>query len=169
MSYKSYRLTAAICVAGILSACGSHLESEVSFQRTDGQKAMTTDLMTQVSPHSFDDTLAKVRAAIEKRPLKLFAEIDHAKGAQSADLELTPSTLFVFGNPKGGTPLMARNPQMGIELPLKIHVYQTAEGVTVSYPNIKALAQSYGLDSTEPPVPNIANMLDDLVGEVTAE
>jgi len=81
-------------------------------------------------------------------------------------LELAPSKLFIFGNPKGGTPLMVRNPKMGIVLPLKMHAYQDGEAVKVSYTNIVAEAKAHGLDSAKLPIPNIVKMLDGLAAEV---
>ena len=124
-------------------------------------------IRTVTSPHSFSDTVARLAAAIEKRPLNLFAKIDHAAGAAKAELKLAPSTLFIFGNPKGGTPLMTRNPQMGIVLPLKMHVYQDGDDVMISYTDIAAAAQSHGLDSAKLPIPNIVKMLSGLAAEVT--
>ena len=125
-------------------------------------------IKTVISPHSFDETVTRIEAAIEKRPLNLFTTIDHAAGAAKAGLKLAPSTLFIFGNPKGGTPLMSRNPQMGIVLPLKMHVYQDGDMVKVSYTDIAAAARSHGLDATKLPIPNVVKMLDGLAAEVTA-
>ena len=124
-------------------------------------------IITAVSPHSFDETVSRIEAAIEKRPLNLFAKVDHAAGAAKADLTLAPSTLFIFGNPKGGTPLMTRSPQMGIVLPLKLHVYQDGDTVKVSYTDIAAEAKAHGLDSEQLPIPNIVKMLEGLAAEVT--
>ena len=126
---------------------------------------MDTHLVERVSKHSFSETVARLRAGIEKRPVRLFAEIDHAQGAASADLELAPSTLFLFGNPKGGTPLMAQEPRMGIALPLKMHVFEADGKVIVSYADMAALARRYGLDPNAQPVPNIAGLLDGLAAE----
>jgi len=127
---------------------------------------MKSQILTKTSPYTFNETVDRLRANIEKRPLKLFAEIDHSKGAASIDLELAPSTVFIFGNPKGGTPLMTRNPQIGIVLPLKMHVYQTNGVVMVSYPDMLTVTQSYGLDNTVQPVPNIGTMLEGLANDV---
>ena len=126
-------------------------------------------IITVTSPHGFEDTVARVAASIEKRPLNLFAKIDHAAGAAKAELELAPSTLFIFGNPKGGTPLMARNPQMGIVLPLKMHVYQDGDAVKISFTDIVAEAKTHGLDSSQLPIPNIVKMLGGLAAEVIGE
>lgn len=126
---------------------------------------MTPQLIQIKSQLSFKDTVSKLREGISNRPLKLFAEIDHAAGAASADLALPPSTLFIFGNPKGGTPLMTGNPQMGIVLPLKMHVYQDGESVFINYPDIASIAGSYGLEAKNQPVPNITAMLKGLAEE----
>ncbi len=129
---------------------------------------MKRKIVSQTSSHSFKDTRARLRAGIEKRPLTLFAEIDHAAGASKAGLELEPSTLFIFGNPKGGTPLMARNAQMGLELPLKILVSSSGGVVTLTYMDMSSLSESYGLDANMLPVPKIVGLLDGLVKEVSA-
>jgi len=151
-----------------LSICGCTLmESETSPTNTGMKEdsSMTFQLIELISNNSFEETVERLRAGIEKRPLKLFAEIDHAKGAASADLALEPSTLFIFGNPKGGTPLMAQEPRMGIVLPLKMHVYQAGDKVMISYSDMATVAESYGLNAQEQPIPNIAAMLNDLAAE----
>lgn len=125
-------------------------------------------LVTHTSPYSFEQTVLHLRREIEKRPLNLFAEINHADGAAKAALKLAPSTLFIFGNPIGGTPLMNRNPQMGIALPLKIHVYKDGDNVKVTYEDIVQIAERYGLDPKLQPVPKIAKMQTMLVSEAVA-
>ena len=153
--------------AFILGACTQTPQNSAPSEPITKQTHMTPQLIQITSNLSFEDTLTKLRSGISQRPLKLFAEIDHAAGAATADLSLPPSTLFIFGNPKGGTPLMQRNPQMGIVLPLKMHVYQDGETVFITYPDIEAVAAHYGLDPSTPPVPNIAAMLKALAEEVS--
>ena len=131
------------------------------------KKSAAPAIITVTSPHNFETTISRAAAAIEKRPLNLFAQIDHAAGAAKADLNLSPSMLFIFGNPKGGTPLMTRNAQMGIVLPLKLHVYQDGAEVKLSYTDIALEAERHGLDTTQQPVPNIVKMLSGLAAEVT--
>jgi uncharacterized protein (DUF302 family) len=127
--------------------------------------AAAPQLIETVSSNNFADTVAKLRAGIEKRPLKLFAEIDHAAGAASIDMDLAPSTLFIFGNPKGGTPLMTKEPKMGIALPLKMHVYEADGKVMISYADMRLVAAQYGIDNSAQPIPNIADMLGGLAQE----
>ncbi len=156
------------CLAfAILSACAPTSPQD-SAQTSQESAVMKRQTITQTSPHSFDDTVSRLRAAIEKRPLKLFAEINHAAGAKNAELELAPSVLFLFGNPKGGTPLMQRNAQMGLELPLRMLVTQSGDKVSLTYMDMSVLAQSYGLDAAQLPVPKIVGLLDGLAGEVIA-
>ena len=61
---------------------------------------------------------------------------------------------------------MVRNPKMGIVLPLKMHVYADGGKVKISYPDMSAVAKSYGLDNTQQPIPNIVKMLDGLAHDV---
>ncbi|MEP1230214.1 MAG: DUF302 domain-containing protein [Litorimonas sp.] len=155
-----------------LAACQNSpvsTEDNVNHSNSKVKQVMPHKNLQKISPHSFDVTETKIREAIAARPLNLFGEVPHSKGAKKAGLELSPSTLFIFGNPKGGTPLMARNPEMGIELPLKIDVFEKDSQVIVNYSNIAAIVESYGGDANAQPVPNIANMLDGLVGSVIAQ
>ena len=160
--------TAILTSAALLTAACSAPQTSSTESKTIMTDTASPAIITAISPHSFDETVSRVAAAIDKRPLNLFAQIDHAAGAAKADLSLAPSTLFIFGNPKGGTPLMPRNPQMGIVLPLKLYVYQDGDAVKVSYTDITAEAKSYGLDSEQLPIPNIVKMLSGLAAEVTA-
>ena len=159
--------------AVILAACADSGQSTASNSQAAksgniGEQTMRPMILQKTSPHSFSVTEAKIRAAIKARPLNLFGEVPHSKGAAKAGLELPPSTLFIFGNPKGGTPLMARNPEMGIALPLKIHVFEKDGQVIISYMDIAAIVASHGGDPQALPTPKIAEMLEGLVGSVVA-
>jgi len=159
------------CVPLALMACQTpSVTVKTDFDNdTKGAVTLPSTILQKTSPYSFAVTEGKIRDAINARPLNLFGEVPHSKGAQKAGLELAPSTLFIFGNPKGGTPLMARNPEMGIELPLKIHVFEKDGQVTISYTNIAAVVESYGGDASALPTPKIAEILEGLVGSVIAE
>ncbi|MEL6791266.1 MAG: DUF302 domain-containing protein [Pseudomonadota bacterium] len=98
---------------------------------TSGAKPIApgaTPFITLESRQSFDATVAAARAAIDRRGFKTFAVIDHAKGAASIDAKLNPTTLIIFGNPKGGTPLMQESQTAGLDLPLKMLVIGGADG-----------------------------------------
>ncbi|MEM7703225.1 MAG: DUF302 domain-containing protein [Pseudomonadota bacterium] len=151
-------------------AAGTAPQDDPTSAEASGAGAPTNEssaLIERVSAHSFEDTVSKLRDGIAERPLTLFAEIDHAQGAAKAELELAPSTLFIFGNPKGGTPLMTREPRMGITLPLKVHVFEADGQVIVAHQDMTALARQYGLDPEEQPIPNIVGLLDGLTQAAT--
>jgi len=86
------------------------------------------------SVHDFETTLARLLEALEAKGITIFARIDHAAGAESVGLRLRPTTLVVFGNPAAGTPLMQATQTAGIDLPLKVLVWQDANGsVSLTY------------------------------------
>jgi uncharacterized protein (DUF302 family) len=85
-------------------------------------------LVTLRSAHDVATTLARLTAALAAKGITVFARIDHAAGAQTAGFTLRPTTLVIFGNPAAGTPLMQAAQTAGIDLPLKILVWQDADG-----------------------------------------
>ena len=103
-------------------------------------------LITVKSTHAFAETLSRLEANLTNNGQTIFARFDHAANAKGAGLELRPTTVIVFGNPKGGTPLMQAQQLMGIELPMKFLVAEDASGVvTVSYNDPKWLAERQNL------------------------
>jgi uncharacterized protein (DUF302 family) len=106
----------------------------------------TEGLVTIASKFGPEETLDRLKGEIAARGLTLFAAIDHAKGAQEAGLSLRPTAVLIFGNAKGGTPLMLANQTIGLDLPLKALVWQDrADQTWVSYNDPVWLARRYGL------------------------
>jgi len=91
--------------------------------------AFAADIVHKVSPHSVSTTMDRLQAAVEGAGATVFARVDHAGGAASVDLELRPTELLIFGNPKLGTPAMQDNQTAGLDLPLRVLAYADAEGV----------------------------------------
>ncbi|MGA2895879.1 MAG: DUF302 domain-containing protein [Xanthobacteraceae bacterium] len=103
-------------------------------------------LVTLRSNYGPKDTITKLEAEVKARGLSVFAHIDHAAGAASVGLPLRPTDLLIFGNAKGGTPLMQSAQTAGIDLPLKILVWQDAQGDTwLSYNDPVWIAKRHGL------------------------
>jgi uncharacterized protein (DUF302 family) len=100
------------------------------------------------SGFDFEATLARLKQALTARGMTVFADIDQAAAAVSASTTLRPTRLLLFGNPKGGTPVMEANPHAALELPLKLVVWQAPEGpVQVDYLEPTAmLVEHYGID-----------------------
>ena len=98
------------------------------------------------SAYSFTDTLQKLKVALEGSGFTIFAFIDQREAAHSVGLDLPPTTLVIYGNPRGGTPLMLAAPDFGIELPLKVLVREDPGGrVLVVYTPARALEGRHGL------------------------
>jgi uncharacterized protein (DUF302 family) len=93
-----------------------------------------------------DQVEARLREALEAHGLQLFARIDHAAGARKADVELEANVLLIFGNPSVGTPLMQADPRVGVELPLRMLIWQDPDGTHVGYLDPRELADRYALD-----------------------
>jgi len=86
------------------------------------------------SNHSVDETVEKLKAILQAKGVTLFALIDHSGEAAKVGMKMPPTKLLIFGNPKGGTPLMLAAPSSAIDLPLKILVWEDANGkVWVTY------------------------------------
>ncbi|WPL17528.1 hypothetical protein Thiowin_02553 [Thiorhodovibrio winogradskyi] len=85
-------------------------------------------LAQRTSPYSIPDTLDRLEALLQEKGVTVFARIDHSAGAQEAGLELPPMQLLIFGHPKAGTPLMRAAPSSGLDLPLKVLVWEDADG-----------------------------------------
>jgi uncharacterized protein (DUF302 family) len=91
-------------------------------------------LVQVTSAHSFEDTFVLLESAVASRGLTVFARIDFSGDARRAGLDMRPTRLLVFGNPKAGTPLMVAAPTLAIDFPLKVLVSEDESGkVWLSY------------------------------------
>jgi uncharacterized protein (DUF302 family) len=108
---------------------------------------MAVDGLTTVrSSFGPKETMDRLAAEVKAKGMTVFARIDHAAGAADVGLPLRPTEVLLFGNPKGGTPLMQAVQTIGIDLPLKALVWQDGSDTTwVSYNDARWLAQRHGL------------------------
>jgi uncharacterized protein (DUF302 family) len=107
---------------------------------------LSSHLVEHSSSHSFDVTLRRLLDAMQALGLTLFAQIDHAANAAAVGLAMPPTTVLLYGSPKGGTPLMVAVPAAALDLPLRLLVRQDEAGSTqVSYRPIVAMLQSIGV------------------------
>jgi uncharacterized protein (DUF302 family) len=121
----------------------------------------TPGLTTIRSSFGPRDTMNRLDTAVKAKGMTVFARIDHAAGATAVGLSLRPTEILIFGNAKGGTPLMQSVQTIGIDLPLKALVWQDAAGDTwLSYNEPDWLAKRHGLSSeTETAVGTLAGAL----------
>jgi uncharacterized protein (DUF302 family) len=101
--------------------------------------------MVKRSRSSYSDTIARLSNEIVEAGNTIFATIDQSAAAAGAGLSLQPTSLIIFGNPKGGTPLMEAFPLIGLELPLKVLVWEEGGAVNVAYARMSEVAQRYGI------------------------
>ena len=93
-----------------------------------------------------DETLQRLQSLLSARGVQLFALIDHSGEAEKVGLKMRPTKLLIFGNPKGGTPLMVAAPALAIDLPLKVLIAEDENGKTqVSYNSPEYLQQRHGV------------------------
>src|SRR5271165_3648717 len=98
------------------------------------------------SNHSVDETVERAKSVLESKGITLFALVDHSGEAAKVGIKMPPTKLLIFGNPKGGTPLMLAAPSIAIDLPLKLLVWEDAQGkVWVSYNSPEYLQGRHGL------------------------
>ena len=117
-------------------------------------------LTTIASSHDPKETIDRLETEIRAKGMTVFARIDHAAGAAEVGLTLAPTELIVFGNARGGTPLMQSVQTVGIDLPLKALVSQDAAGKTwLSYNEPSWIARRHGVANAEQVVSKMAAAL----------
>ncbi len=95
---------------------------------------------------SVEETVAKLQQLLAAKGVAVFAVIDHSGEAQKVGLSMRPTKLLIFGSPKAGTPLMQAAPSVAIDLPLKILVWEDAQGATwLSYNTPEFLRDRHGI------------------------
>lgn len=122
--------------------------------------------MTKTSRYSYAETIARLSAAVAAAGNTIFATIDQSAAAASAGLTLRPTTLIVFGNPKGGTPFMDASPMVGLELPLKLLVWEEPNAVNVAYSSMSEIAARYGVTGMDARIAAIDDALEALTSSV---
>jgi uncharacterized protein (DUF302 family) len=122
-----------------------------------------TSIQSSFAPKA---TMDRLDAEIRAKGLNVFARIDHAAGAAEVGLTLAPTELIIFGNARGGTPLMQSVQTIGIDLPLKALVWQDASGKTwLSYNEPRWIAQRHGVAGAESTIDKMTDLLSTIARE----
>lgn len=125
-------------------------------------------LVTVKSPHSVAATMDRFEALAKQHGLTVFARIDHAAGAAKIGKSLRPTEVIIFGNPQGGTPFMECAQTVGIELPLKVLVWEDAsDQVWLGYNDPEYLALRHDVTKCSA-VENLRKALAGLVESAVA-
>jgi uncharacterized protein (DUF302 family) len=127
-------------------------------------------LVTVASAHTARETMERLLAALKAHNMTVFARIDHTAGAAAASLPLRATEVVLFGNPKGGTALMQDRQTAGIDLPLKVLVWEDEAGKTrLSYNDPQWIAQRHGLGAhSAGPVAAMTKALQEIVAAATS-
>lgn len=129
--------------AVMLRACLLILFSYAATATAIAQEGHTVKLR---SPYSFANTLARLHSTLAAKGMTVFATIDHAYAARAVGLDMPPTAVLIYGNPKAGTPLMQAAPDFALELPLRVLVREDTAGRTwLVYDTAAVLEGRHGL------------------------
>jgi len=127
------------------------------------------DLVTLPSAHGAKETIERLKSLLSQKKIQVFADIDHAAGAQKVGLSLRPTRLLIFGNPQAGTPLMQSRQTIGLDLPLRVLVWEDEAGkVWLTYHQPAYLAQRHHVLDRDEAVKNLSAGLAALAQAATS-
>lgn len=123
----------------------------------------SSDVVTLASPARFGETLDRLHTAIAARGLRLFLDLDQQAAAREDGVAMPPAHLVLFGRPRAGTPALLESPESGVDLPLKVYVWESGDGeVFVSYLEPASLARRHHLtDDVARPLGAITELVAD--------
>lgn len=122
-------------------------------------------LITRQSAFNYATTVDRLVRAIIRRSLTIFCRVDHAAGARQAGLSLPAEEVFIFGNPRAGTPLMQVSPAVGYELPLRIVVWQQDASVKLGHADPRDLGGRFSLEDMKVTLDQMATLLNAVSNE----
>lgn len=123
--------------------------------------AETSDGIIRIkSNHDVNTTIERLITALETKGMTIFKRIDHSAGAKSAELNLRPTELLIFGNPKVGTPLMKCSQTAALDLPQKALAYKDESGqVWLLYNDPAYMASRHHINDCEKAIKKVSNAL----------
>jgi uncharacterized protein (DUF302 family) len=122
-------------------------------------------MLTTASSFGHGETVARLLDAISHEGLTVFAQFDHAAGAHAVGMDLSNEVVVVFGNPRSGTLLMQADPRVGIELPLRVLVWDQDGQTVVGYNDPRSLAGPYDLTAQAAVLGAMSSLLDRLASD----
>lgn len=129
----------------------------------------STGLIIKPSPYSIEKTESRFLQILKSKGITVFASIDHAQNAANVNLELQPTRVVLFGNPKVGTLLMQCQQSIGIDLPQKLLIFENEKGVQIAYEDPHRLSERHQLgDCGVQVISNVAETLNGLTDQVIA-
>jgi uncharacterized protein (DUF302 family) len=136
----------------------------VSFAVALALPAKAEDWMVKESASSVSETADKLVAAVENAGAKVFARVDHAAGAQSIGEEMAGMTMVMFGNPKMGTPILKAAPKAGLDLPIRVLIWDDGGTTMIGYLDPVSLKARYEVEGADGAFDAMGKALDKLTG-----
>jgi uncharacterized protein (DUF302 family) len=125
---------------------------------------MTSDdgIVSKPSPYSVTETLDRLETVLRAKSIKVFARVDHSGEAEKVGMKMPPTQVLIFGNPKGGTPVMIASPKSAIDLPLKVLAWEDNLGKTwISYQDPEYFRKRFNLSpDVVAPLAGVINLID---------
>ncbi len=151
-----------LCTAAVLAVTG--------LVGASGLAVAQEGMVVVESAHSVPDTMDKLSAVLESKGMNIFLRHDHAAGAANAGMELRPTEVLVFGNPKVGTPLMQCAQSVAIDLPQKVLIWEAEDGkVYLAYNDPMYLKERHAIEGCDPVLEKVSGALGNFAKAATAE
>ena len=127
-------------------------------------------LVSKKSGVGVEETLDRLEAVLEKKGITIFSRVSHTAGAADAGIELRPTELLIFGNPKLGSHFFTSRQTAGIDLPMKALAWEDADGqVWLTYNDPQYIADRHGISDREEIVRKMSNALDKMTNAAIGE
>lgn len=121
------------------------------------------------SPHDVATTMDKLESIVTEKGMTVMARVDHGANAAKVEMELRPTQLLIFGNPKAGTPLMLCSQSIAIDLPQKMLVWQAEDGqVYLGYNDPAYLKERHGTEGCDEALTKVSGALGNFAKAATA-
>lgn len=147
-----------------LSACAALNEAPGQSLAVEQERGA---LVVKASPYSAVETIDRLAAIVEERGARVFARIDHGEGAAGVGVELGPTVVLIFGNPRMGAPVMQAARTMALDLPLRVLAWEEDGRTRLAYHAPEALAAFHGAAAPEA-VARMSQTLDALTDAAIA-
>ncbi len=127
--------------------------------------ARAAELIRVESPYSVAKTTDRLAAAVEAAGAKVFARVPHSKGAASIGTEIPDNMLLIFGDPKMGTPVIDAAPTAGLDLPLRVVIFDDGGQTVMVYRDPASLSTDHGLPADHPTIAAMTGALAKLTAK----
>lgn len=126
-------------------------------------------MIKKMSQYDVSTTLDRLESVLKEKGIAIVARVNHAAAAKKVDMELRPTQVLFFGNPKLGTPLMQSNQMAGLDLPMKVLAWEDEDGkIWLGYHSPQQIADNLNMVDTTEAVNMLAGAMEKLTEHATA-